>query len=216
LIDQLIENELIRDPADLYYLKIDQLVPLERMAKKSAENAINAIEASKGASLSRLIYALGIRHVGERTAASLAQHFGSIDTLREASEPELAQVSDIGPVVAKSVATFFDQEETAEVLRKLKEVGIDPTEEACKQTKEFSGKSIVFTGSLEKLTRERAEELVYKLGAKPSSSVSKKTDLVVAGEKAGSKLDKAQSLGVQVVSEDDFIQMVEQAGVSLD
>ncbi|MHB9038197.1 MAG: NAD-dependent DNA ligase LigA [Armatimonadota bacterium] len=216
LIDQLIETGLIHDPADLYYLTVDQIIPLERMAKKSAENAVSAIEASKSANLSRLIYALGIRHVGERTAASLAQHFGSIDALRTASEEELAHVQDIGPVVAKSVATFFAQEETAEVLRKLREVGINPTEEARRETEQFSGKTIVFTGALQKLTRDKAQELVFKLGAKPSSSVSKKTDLVVAGEKAGSKLDKAESLGVKVISEDDFIELVEQAGVSLD
>jgi DNA ligase (NAD+) len=216
LIDQLIDKELIHDPADLYYLTVDQILPLERMAQKSAENAINAIEVSKKASLSRLIYALGIRHVGERTAASLAQHFGSIDAVRSASEEELAQVNDIGPVVAKSVDTFFDQEETAEVLRKLKEAGIYPTEEARRQAEGFAGKTIVFTGALEKLTREKAQELVFKLGAKPSSSVSKNTDLVVAGEKAGSKLDKAISLGVNVVSEDEFIEMVEQTGVNVD
>lgn len=216
LIDQLIDKGLIHDPADLYYLTIDQVIPLDRMAQKSAENAIKAIEQSKQASLSRLIYALGIRHVGERTAASLAQQFGSMDAVRNASEEELAQVNDIGPVVAKSVATFFDQEETAEVLRKLKEAGIDPTQELRTQAEGFAGKTIVFTGALEKLTRDKAQEIVFKLGAKPSSSVSKNTDLVVAGENAGSKLDKAVSFGVKVVSEDEFLSMVRQAGVDID
>ncbi|MCE5323409.1 NAD-dependent DNA ligase LigA [bacterium] len=216
LIDQLIDKSLIHDPADLYYLTIDQILPLERMAQKSAENAINAIEASKKASLSRLIYALGIRHVGERTAASLAEQFGSIDAVRNASEEDLAQVQDIGPVVAKSVATFFKQDETAEVLRKLEAAGIDPKEELRTQAEGFAGKTIVFTGALEKLTRDKAQELVFKLGAKPSSSVSKNTDLVVAGEGAGSKLDKAISLGVKVVSEDEFLEMVERADIHLD
>ncbi len=216
LLDQFIDNGLIHDPADLYSLTIDQIIPLERMAKKSAENAINAIEVSKNANLSRLIYALGIRHVGERTAASLAQHFGSIEAVRNASEEELAEVQDIGPVVARSVAKFFDQEETTEVLRKLKEAGIDPTEEARRETEEFAGKTIVFTGAMEKLTREKAQELVFKLGANPSSSVSKNTDLVVAGDKAGSKLEKAISLGVKVISEDEFLEMVKQAGVEID
>ncbi|MCE5200142.1 MAG: NAD-dependent DNA ligase LigA [Armatimonadota bacterium] len=216
LIDQLIDNNLIHDPADLYFLKKENLVPLERMAEKSAENAIRAIEQSKSAPLSRLVYALGIRHVGERTAAALAQHFGSIDELRNASEEEIARVPDIGPVVAKSVATFFDQAETDEVLRKLKEVGIDPREEKIKETEEFAGKTIVFTGALQRLTREQAEEIVFKLGAKPSSSVSKKTNLVVAGEKAGSKLDKAQALGVKVISEDEFLEMMERVGVSIE
>lgn len=215
LIDQLIERELIHDPADLYKLTKDDLAPLERMAEKSAENAVNAIQASKGAPLSRLVYALGIRHVGDRTAAVLAQHFGSIDAIRTASEEELALVPDIGPVVAKSIATFFDQTETDEVLRKLKEAGIDPREEKREQTEAFAGKAIVFTGALEKLTREQAQELAFRLGAKPSSSVSKSTSLVVAGEKAGSKLDKARQLGVQVVSEQEFLNMVKQSGVDI-
>ncbi|MCL5104676.1 MAG: NAD-dependent DNA ligase LigA [Armatimonadetes bacterium] len=216
LVDQLIENGLIHDPADLYYLKMEHLLPLERMAEKSASNAINAIEASKGAPLSRLIYALGIRHVGERTAAALAQHFGSIDALNAASEEDLARVADVGPVVAKSVAMFFHEEENEAVLHKLKDAGLDPREETRRETAAFSGKTVVFTGALQKLTREQAEELVYKLGASPSSSVSKKTDLVVAGEKAGSKLDKATALGVPVISEDEFLKMVEEAGVSVE
>lgn len=216
LIDQLLEKGLITDPADLYFLSVDQLADLERMGKKSAENAINAIQASKGATLERLIYALGIRHVGERTAAALAQHFGSIDALRVASEEELARVADVGPVVAASVARFFKQVETDEVLRKLREAGVDPRVEKRQETEAFSGKTIVFTGALNKLTREQAQELVFKLGARPSSSVSKNTDLVVAGEKAGSKLDKAEQLGIKVISEDEFLEMVEQSGVNID
>ena len=211
LIDQLIEKQLIHDPADLYFLKVKDLLPLERMAQKSAENAYNAIQNSKNAPLGNLIYALGIRHVGERTGAVLAQNFGSIDRLREATEEELMNVSDIGPIAASSIVRFFAQDETAEVLRKLKEAGVDPKVEARKQTEEFSGKTVVFTGALQKMTREQAESLVFKLGGSPSSSVSKKTSLVVAGDKAGSKLDKARSLGVRVISEDDFLDLVRES-----
>lgn len=216
LIDQLIENRLIEDPADLYYLTMEHVEPLERMARKSAENAVDAIQASKTAPLSRLIYALGVRHVGERTAAALAERFGSIDALCAALEDEIARVMDVGPVVASSVRGFFDREQNQEVLRKLKAAGIDPTEEKRQETENFAGKTIVFTGALTKLTREQAEQLVYKLGASPSGSVSKKTNLVVAGEKAGSKLEKARSLGVQVKSEDEFLEMVREAGVSVE
>jgi len=215
LIDQLIERELIRDPADLFYLAADQVAQLDRMAEKSATNAIQAIEASKEASLDRLIYALGIRHVGERTASALANHFGSIEALKVASEEELAEIRDVGPVVAASVVRFFAQSETADVLGKLKERGIDPRAEPRTATDTFSGKSVVFTGALERLTREQAEGLVYRLGGSPSGSVSKKTDMVVAGERAGTKLDKARSLGVRVVSEKEFLVLVEECGVSV-
>ena len=211
LIDQLISRGLIHDPADLYSLTKEQVCSLDRMADKSAENVINAIELSKKAKLDRVIYALGIRHVGERTAASLAQHFGSIEAIRNATEEQIAEVPDVGPVVAKSIATFFAQGENEEVLRKLSEAGIDPRVEQRRESEAFSGKSIVFTGALQRMTREEAQALVYKLGGNPSSSVSGNTSLVVAGEKAGSKLDKATSLGVPIVSEDEFLEMVKQA-----
>lgn len=214
LIDQLTEHGLIRDPADLYSLKVEELTGLERMAQKSAQNAIDAIQASKGAGLDRLIYALGIRHVGERTAAALAQSFGSIDALKAASVEEIARVPDVGPVVAGSIATFFAQAENEEVLRKLAAAGIDPKVEPRRESGPFAGKTVVFTGALQRMTRDEAQGLVYKLGGNPSSSVSGSTDLVVAGEKAGSKLDKARSLGVPVISEDDFLEMVKQAEVA--
>ena len=211
LIDQLTDKGLIRDPADLYSLAVEELAGLERMAQKSAQNAIDAIRASKAAGLDRLIYALGIRHVGERTAAALAQSFGSIDALKAASVEEIAKVPDVGPVVAGSIATFFAQPENEEVLRKLEKAGIDPKVEARRESGPFAGKTVVFTGALQRMTRDEAQGLVYKLGGNPSSSVSGSTDLVVAGEKAGSKLDKARSLGVPVISEDDFLEMVKQA-----
>ncbi len=215
LIDALIEKGLIHDPADLYFVREDDLISLERMAAKSAQNAIGAIRASKSASLDRLIYALGIRHVGDRTATTLAQHFGSVDALRGATEEELAVVPDIGPVVAKSIRVFFDQAETAEVLRKLKEAGIDPRVEARQASEAFAGKSVVFTGALKRMTREEAEALAFKLGGSPSSSVSKKTSLVVAGERAGSKLDKARTFEVEVISEGEFIELVRRSGIEV-
>lgn len=216
LVDQLLTSGLIHDPADLYFLTVDDFMPLERMARKSAENAYNAIQQSKSASLDRLIYALGIRMVGERTAQLLAQQFGSIDALANATEEELAKTPEVGPIVAASIARFFKQEETVEVLGKLKEAGIDPRVEARAEAEAFAGKTIVFTGGLETMTREQAEGLVYKLGASPSSSVSKNTSLVVAGEKAGSKLEKAHSLGVKVISEAEFRDMLRQSGVEVE
>lgn len=208
LIDQLIERGLVRDPADLYYLTVEDLEQLERMGRKSAENAFNAIQASKSASLARLIYALGIRHVGDRTAAALAERFGGIDALASASEEELASTPDVGPVVARSIRSFFDLPQTAEVLRKLKGAGIDSRAAGKREEGPLAGKTVVFTGGLKSMTREEAEELVRKLGGSASSSVSKNTDLVVAGEKAGSKLEKARSLGVRVITEDEFSRIV--------
>ncbi len=212
IIDQLLENRLIEDPADLYYLQKDQLLSLERMAEKSADNVIAAIEESKSRSLGKLLFALGIRHVGERTAEALAQSYGNIDAVGDASAEELAQIPDIGPVVAESIAHFFGEDKNRAVLEKLRQVGIDPKESGRKETREFSGKTIVFTGSLEKFTRDQAENTVYRLGATPTSSVSKKTDLVVAGPGAGSKLEKAKKFGVSVIDEDAFLKMVEDAG----
>jgi DNA ligase (NAD+) len=215
LVDQLIEKGLVHDPADLYYLKKDDLAKLERMAEKSASNVINAIEASKGRPLSRLINALGIRHVGERTAEVLADRFGSIDALANATEEELAAIPGIGPVVAASIARFFSEPENLEVLQKLKEAGVAPQAEARREAAAFAGKTVVFTGGLESMTREQAEALVRKLGANPSSSVSKNTDLVVAGEKAGSKLEKARQLGVKVISEAEFVDLLKESGVEV-
>ncbi len=216
LVIQLLRSNLIKDPADLYSLKLEDVIGLERLALKSAQNVIDAIKASKAAKLDRLIYALGIRHVGERTAASLANHFNSLDAIRDATEEQLAEVADIGPVVAKSVATFFRQEETDQVLAKLRAAGIDPRTEARIESEQFAGKTIVFTGGLSTMTRDQAQALVFKLGGKPSSSVSKNTDLVVAGENAGSKLDKAQQLGVKVISEDEFAALVRESQADIE
>ncbi len=208
LIDQLIDKELIHDPADLYYLTVDQVASLERMGEKSASNVISAIEGSKSASLARVIYALGIRHVGESTAAALAAEFGSIQRLMDAPQEDLAAVRDIGPVVSESVAAFLAQHTTREVISKLIEAGINPTVEVREKTGAFKGMTVVFTGAMETMTREDAEAIVRSQGGTASSSVSSKTDLVVAGEKAGSKLAKAQNLGVRVISEAEFREML--------
>lgn len=211
LIVRLLAAKLIKDPGDIYFITKQDLMTLERMGEKSASNIIASIERSKKTTLARLIYGLGIRHVGERTAQILAQHFGSLEAIESATVEQLSEVSDVGPVVAESISMFFAQEETERVLKKLREAGIEtekvevPTESAT-----FTGKTFVFTGGLETMTRDEAEELVGKLGGKASSSVSKNSDFVVAGEKAGSKLDKARALGVTVLSEAEFAEMVKQ------
>lgn len=211
LIDQLIEHDLVKDPADLYYLKKEQLLELERMADKSAQNVIDAIERSKETTLPRLIYALGIRHVGEQTAQILAQHFESVDDVAAADAEELAALPDIGPVVAASIEKFFRQDETKMVLEKLKQTGVRVREiRPPARESEIADKIFVFTGTLEKMTREDAEEVVRQLGGKASSSVGKGTDYVVAGERAGSKLQKAQELGIRVLTEDEFLEMAGQ------
>jgi DNA ligase (NAD+) len=209
LVERLTEARLISDPGDLYFLKQEDIEGVERMAEKSAANIIAAIEQSKDTTLDRLIYALGIRHVGQRTAQILAQHFRSLDRFEGASTDELACVPDIGPVVAASIARFFAQDATKRVLEKLRRAGVQPESPAVAAASTvLAGKTVVFTGGLETMTRDEAEDLVVRLGGKPSSSVSKSTDFVVAGEKAGSKLDQAQELGVAVLSEQEFLAMV--------
>jgi DNA ligase (NAD+) len=208
LVERLIQSRLVHDPGDLYSLTNEDLETIERMGEKSASNIVAAIDRSKDAALGRLIYALGIRHVGERTAQVLAQHFGSIEAIETASVEDLAAVPDVGPVVARSIRKFFDQEQNKQVIEKLRAAGINPrAARVTAENAEVAEKTFVFTGALDTMTRDDAEEIVTRLGGKPSSSVSKKTDFVVAGEKAGSKLDKARELGVAVISEEEFRKM---------
>jgi len=207
LVEQFVDKGLVRDPADLYYLSKDDLLSLERMAEKSASNVLEAIEDSKDTALSRLVYALGVRHVGERTAQVLAEHFGDIERLAAASIEELSEVPDVGPVVADSIARFFRQDETREVLRKLDEAGVRPRSETRAEAGALAGKTFVFTGALT-MPREEAEAIVRGLGGSAASSVSKNTDFVVIGEKPGSKYEKALELGVKVISEEEFLKMV--------
>lgn len=208
-VDQLTDRGMVRDPADLYYLTIDQLTNLDRMAEKSASNVFNAIQASKNRPLARLINGLGIRHVGEQTSQALADRFRDVEALADASEEELAGVPDVGPIVASSIARFFREPENREVLCKLREAGVVPrSAEPVQSRAEIAGRTFVFTGALERFTREDAEEKVRMLGGKASSSVSGNTDFVVAGESAGSKLAKARELGITVLTEQEFEEMI--------
>jgi len=206
LVVQLVETLGVRDPADLYALTLERLAGLERMAEKSAENVLAGIEASKTRSLGRLLFGLNIRQVGESTGRDLARHFGTLERLAAATEEELVAVPDVGGIVARSVRQFFDEPRTQALLAALLERGVNPPPEEGRATEgPFVGKTIVFTGALEKLTRSDAKALAAKLGAKAAGSVSKKTDLVVAGPGAGSKLAKAERLKIEVVDEAEFL-----------
>ena len=208
LVDRLVEAGIVSDPGDLYSVTKEQLQELERMAEKSASNIIEAIERSKNCTLARLIYALGIRHVGERTAQTLADHFGSLDRLEEASEEELAEVPDVGQVVAGSIYRFFRQDDNRRVIDKLRAAGLKCEHQAQeRQESDLTGRTFVFTGALETLTRDEAEAIVMRHGGRASSSVSRNTDFVVVGANPGSKLDKANELGVKVISEQEFRRM---------
>ena len=203
LVDQLVERGLVHTPADIYDLSLEILAGLDRMAEKSAANLIAAIETSKAATLARFIFALGIRNVGETTAKDLSQHFGSLDKLIAATEAELLTVRDVGPIVAQSITQFFAEPHNIEVVNKLRAAGVHWPETAGMQQSSgiLSGKTLVLTGTLPTLSRDAAKEKIEAAGGKVSGSVSKKTDYVVAGEEAGSKLVKAQELGVTVLDE---------------
>ena len=210
LVEQLVDTGLVADPGDLYFLKEkkDQLVSLERIAEKSASNLLAAIEASKSRPLDRLIFALGIRHVGATVARALAERFRDLDALASATEDEIAATPGVGPTIARSVVTFFQQEFTRTLIQKLKAAGVNlKAETEAPAQRPLEGKSFVFTGALATMTRGEAERLVAQLGGRPSSSVSKATSYVVAGENAGSKLDKARQLGVPVLTEQEFRRM---------
>ena len=207
-VEQFTDKGLIRDPADLYYLRLEDLLPLERMGEKLASNILAAIERSRQTTLARLIYGLGIRHVGEHVAQVLADHFGSLEKLQDASEEELGAVSEIGPVIAGSIAAFFSEPENRAVLEKLRRAGVIPSAAEKPVGTALAGKTFVFTGALLSSTREEAEEKVRLLGGRAASSVSRSTDFVVAGESAGSKLQKARELGITVLTEQEFIEMI--------
>lgn len=215
-IDQLLDSELISDPADLYSLKVADLLILERMGEKSAENLIRAIDVSRSRPLARLLFALGIRHVGETVARLLAETFGSLERVSTASLPELAAIPGIGPQIAESVHSYFRDENSIALLARLRGVLQVPEQQAAPVEAgggPFQGTVFVFTGTLAGRQRTEAEALVRSLGGAASSSVSKKTSYVVAGESAGSKLDKARSLGVRVLTEAEFEDLIRTAGV---
>ncbi|MDQ3814927.1 MAG: helix-hairpin-helix domain-containing protein, partial [Armatimonadota bacterium] len=209
LIKQLVAAKLVRDVADLFYLTKEQLLSLERMADKSAQNVLDSIAKAKEPTLARLIYALGIRHVGERTAELLADHFGRLEALRNAPQEEIARVHEVGPVAGASVRAWLDEEHNQRVLRKLEEAGVKAVEGERRgpADERLVGKSFVFTGALS-MDRREAEALVKRLGGRASSSVSKKTDYVVVGDNAGSKADRARELGVTVLNEDEFKELI--------
>ncbi|ROZ68571.1 NAD-dependent DNA ligase LigA [Ramlibacter sp. WS9] len=204
LVDQLVEANVIRTLPDLYKLGLVGLASLDRMAEKSAQNVLAALEKSKQTTLPRFLYGLGVRHVGETTAKDLARHFGKLDAIMEASTEQLLEVPDVGPVVAESVHTFFQQPHNREVVEQLRACGVtwEEGEAAVRTPKPLAGKTIVLTGTLPTLSRDEAKDMLEAAGAKVSGSVSKKTDFVVAGAEAGSKLDKARELGVTVLDED--------------
>lgn len=208
-INALIENGLVKDAADLYFLSAEQIEALDRMGKKSAENLVNAIEKSKEAGLSRLLHALGIRHVGKQTAIALSKFFGSLDAVMSAEEENLSQIDDVGKVVAKSIVNYFSLESTRHLCEKLKNVGVvteDKTAE--KKSSKLDGLTFVITGTLPNLKREEAAAIIEENGGKTSGSVSKKTSYLLCGSDAGSKLTKAEALGVPVISLDDLLNMI--------
>jgi DNA ligase (NAD+) len=210
LVEQLVERDSVKSPADLYTLTAEQLADLERMGDKSAANLVQAIQKSRDTTLQRFLFALGIRDVGEATALALAQHFGKLEKLLDATADQIQQVPDIGPVVAAHVAAFFASSEHRKVISRLREEGVNwpDVERPDAATRPFAGMTFVITGTLDSMSREEAQEALLELGAKVSGSVSKKTRYVVAGAEAGSKLKKATELGVDVLDEKQFLELL--------
>ena len=209
LAAQLVERKLVREFADLYRLPLDTWVELERMGEKSAQNILDALERSKKTSLRRLLFGLGIPQVGEATAATLARHLGTLDRFMAASEDDLMGVRDIGPESAREIHAWTSEPQNQKVVRHLLAAGVAPEREEAPRGGVFAGKTVVLTGSLSRLPRDEAKAEVERRGGRVSGSVSRKTDLVVAGEEAGGKLEKAKELGVKVVGEEEFLAMLE-------
>jgi DNA ligase (NAD+) len=207
-IEQLLSLKLVKDVADIYTLKREDFMQFERMGEKLSENLVNAIESSKSRDLSRFIFALGIRNVGEHTAKLLADAFGSVENLAQASEEELTSIREVGPQVAESITDFFKNQENQQIIKRLLAAGVRPSVEEKRVGGRFTGKTFVFTGTLTRFTRDDAKKIVELEGGHAAGSVSKKTDYVVAGSEAGSKLDKAVQLGVRVLTEEEFLDLV--------
>jgi DNA ligase (NAD+) len=203
LVDQLVDAGIVKTPADLYRISVERLAQLSRMADKSAANLHAAIRKSRNTTLARLIYALGIRNVGETTARDIALHFGSLDRLMEADETQLQGVPDVGPVVAASIAGFFKEPHNRAVLAALRSAGLNWKEQASKSRAvgRLAGKTFVLTGTLPGMTRDEARDAIQAHGGRVSGSVSKKTDYVIAGTEPGSKYDKAVELGIAILDE---------------
>ncbi|RPI86635.1 MAG: NAD-dependent DNA ligase LigA, partial [Planctomycetaceae bacterium] len=214
LIEQLTAQGLIRSFADIYRLKDrrKELLALERMGEKSIDNLLEGVEASRSRPLWRLLTGLNIRHVGTRTAQALADHFGTIDALLEQTPEQLAAVEEVGPVIAGAIHQYFQSPAVRKLIAELRELGLNfgtPVEHKPTSGGRLQGKTVVVTGTMVRFTREQINEMIHNQGGKPASSVSKKTDFVVAGEKAGSTLDKARELGVRVLTEDEFLELIQ-------
>ncbi len=208
IIEQLLEKGLIQNIADIYYLKQEDLESLKKNGKKFASNLVEAIENSKENELDKLICALGIRHIGSKSAKTLAKKYKTMKNLQNATLEGLALTEDVGLTMAKSIFEFFKQEQTKDLIERLSKAGVNmKTKEEVKDFR-FDGKTFVLTGSLQNYTRDNASKIIESYGGKTSSSVSKKTDYVLAGEDAGSKLTKAQSLGIQILTEQEFEEMI--------
>jgi DNA ligase (NAD+) len=210
----LVDTNVIRTLPDLYRLGLVALAGLDRMAEKSAQNIVDALEKSKQTTLPRFLYGLGIRHVGEATAKELARHFGTLDAVMDAPLDALLDVNDVGPIVAQAIRTFFDQPHNREVVEQLRACGVTWSEgkPSAAGPKPLAGKTLVLTGTLPTLGRDAAKDLIEAAGGKVSGSVSKKTHYVVAGTEAGSKLDKAQELGVAVLDEAGLLALLQELG----
>jgi DNA ligase (NAD+) len=207
-LEVLLEKGLIRSVADLYSLRREDLLDCPRQGEKSVDKLLKAIAGSKSRPLNRLLFALGIRHVGEHLAKVLADQFGSLEALAAADRDALLAIHEVGPQVADSVLDFFRKARNRAILDELEQSGVIPQSAVSRNTGPWSGRAFVFTGSLERLTRGQAQELVEKFGGRAAGSVSKKTDYVIAGTDAGSKLDKARQLNLTILSEEDFLRMV--------
>jgi DNA ligase (NAD+) len=217
LVEQLVDAGIVHTPVDLYALGVAKLAALERMGEKSAQNLIAALERSRRPSLARFVYALGIRNVGEATARDLALHFGTLDALMSADETALLEVPDVGPVVAASIRQFFAESHNREVIEQLRAPNRIVVREGAPKPRTvdgpLSGKSFVLTGTLPSMSREQAGAMIEAHGGKVAGSVSKKTDYVVAGAEAGSKLTKAQALGVKILDEAALLELLNSEGI---
>jgi DNA ligase (NAD+) len=207
LVEQLVAADRLKTAADIYALTRDELAAMERMGEKSAENLLTAVERSKSTTLARFLYALGIREVGEATAAALATYFGNLDSLMGSTEEKLLAVGDVGPIVASRIRAFFDERHNLDIIERLRDSGVHWAEVEPQQAPEdgpLNGKTFVLTGSLESMTRDQAKQRIQSLGGKVTGSVSKKTDYLVYGDKPGSKLTKARKLEVATLDEPNF------------
>jgi DNA ligase (NAD+) len=209
IVESLIERGLIKSPADIYYLTLEDLKSLWQKGGRAAQKLLDAIEASKKQDVSRLIYALGIRQVGAKAGKVLASSFGNLDALMNATCDELTQVQDVGEITARNIADWFGQPQSLHMIERLREAGVNFESHRVVADTRFAGKIFVLTGALSKFTRDEATEKIELFGGKASGSVSKKTSFVVVGENAGSKERKARELGIPILTEDEFLEMIQ-------